>query len=200
MAEDCPSDCPSRTTETPSCLSTFVRLVKHKCYTIGDGIVNLYCALKDIASAIREYTDKVTEKGYASGIIHFTYTEAQTVDPNDEIEIQHAKTPFNYKILGIGVSTMNFNSCGGAYVGNSILEVKFWDYTSGVQVGNKLTLTASNLHAKDTDEGNAIDDNIYPGHIYGAKVKYLNEEGSTCALPDLDFFLIVSPIDVITEE
>lgn len=198
MPDEC-SDCPSRTENAPAGLSSFVRLVKYKCYTVYDGVVNLFLALKDIAAAIREYTDKVQEKGYASGIIHFSY-DGTTVDPNDVVEVQHARSPFNYKVLGIGASIKDFGSCGGAYVGDSIIKIKFWDFTSGKQVGNLLTLTSSNLHAKDTDEGNVIDDNIYPGHIYGVKIEYLNEEGSTCNLPLIDFHLIVSPVDVITEE
>ena len=198
MSNPCP-ECPDRTSTTPAGLSGFVRLVKDKCYSIGDGVVNLFLALTDIAAAIREYTDRVTEKGYASGIIHFSY-DGSTVDPNDVVEVQHAKSPFNYKVLGIGASIKDFGSCGGAYVGNSILKVKFWDYTSGKQIGSLLTLTASNLHAKDTDQGNVIDDNIYPGHTYGVKIEYTNSEDSTCDLPLIDFFLIVSPVDVITEE
>lgn len=174
-------------------------MLKHRCYSIGDGVVNLFLALKDIAAAIREYTERVTEKGYASGIIHFSY-DGSTLDPGDEVEVQHARTPFNYKILGIGASIQVFGACGGAYVGQSIIEVKFWDFTASKQIGNKLTLTASALHDKDTDEGIEIDDNIYPGHIYGAKIKYLNTESATCNLPVIDCFLIVTPIDVTTEE
>lgn len=198
MSDPC-STCPARTDVTPAGLTGFVRLVKEKCYTLGDGVVNLFLALKDIASAIREYTDRVQEKGYASGIVHFSY-DGTTVDPNDVVEVQHAKSPFNYKVLGIGASIKDFGGCGGAYVGNSIIKVKFWDFTSGKQIGDLLTLTSSNLHAKDTDQGNIIDDNIFPGHIYGVKIEYLNDENSTCELPLIDFFLIVSPVDVITEE
>lgn len=194
------SGVPARTTVIPACLSNFVRLVKHSCYTVGDGIVNLYCALVDIATAIREYSDKIQEKGYASGIVLFSTDEGDTVNPEDEVVTQYSKSPFTQKVIGIGVSTQDWNNCGGAYIGDSILEVRFWDFTAGSQIGNTLVLTSSNLHDKDTDEGNTISDNVAAGHIYGVKVKYTNEEGSSCTIPKLDFYFIFSPIDVITEE
>lgn len=195
--EDC--TCEARTATKPSFLSTFIRYTKHTCYTLGDGIINLYGALIDIAAAIREYTDRVTEKGYASGIILFSTPEGATVDPNDETITQYSKSPFNNKVLGIGVSTIDWNACGGAYVGAASLEVRFWDFTSGAQIGNTLLLTSTSLHDKDTDEGNTIANNIFPGHIYGVKVKYLNANAASCTMPALDFYIIVSPVDVITE-
>ncbi len=196
--EDC--TCEARTATKPSFLSTFIRYTKHTCYTLGDGIINLYGALVDIAAAIREYTDRVQEKGYASGIILFSTPEGDTVDPNDETITQYSKSPFNNKVLGIGVSTIDWNACGGAYVGAASLEVRFWDFTSGAQIGNTLLLTSTSLHDKDTDEGNTIANNIFPGHIYGVKVKYLNANAASCTMPALDFYIIVSPVDVITEE
>ena len=195
-----PATCSERSSSIPSCLSSFIRYTKHKCYSIGDGIINLYCALVDIAAAIREYADRIQEKGYASGVILFSTEEGQVVDPNDEVVTQYSKSPFNNKILGIGVSTQDWNSCGGAYIGDSILEVRFWDFTSGAQIGNTLQLTSSSLHDKDTDEGNTISDNIFPGHVYGVKVKYKNTQAASCELPKLDFYIIVSPVDIITEE
>jgi len=192
--------CESRTATKPSFLSTFIQYTKHTCYTLGDGIINLYGALIDIAAAIREYTDRVQEKGYASGIILFSTPEGDTVDPNDETITQYSKSPFNNKVLGIGVSTIDWNACGGAYVGAASLEVRFWDFTSGAQIGNTLLLTSTSLHDKDTDEGNTIANNIFPGHIYGVKVKYLNANAASCTMPALDFYIIVSPVDVITEE
>lgn len=198
MSENC-NDCPQRVSEKPYCLSTFFQWAKAKCISVSDIGLNIFCALNKISDAINAYTDRVQEKGYASGIVHFSY-DGTTVDPNDVVEVQHAKSPFNYKVLGIGASIKDFGGCGGAYVGNSIIKVKFWDFTSGKQIGDLLTLTSSNLHAKDTDQGNIIDDNIFPGHIYGVKIEYLNDENSTCDLPLIDFFLIVSPVDVITEE
>lgn len=195
--EDCV--CEARTATKPSFLSTFIRYTKHTCFTLGDGIINLYGALIDIAAAIREYTDRVQEKGYASGIILFSTPEGDTVDPNDETITQYSKSPFNNKVLGIGVSTIDWNACGGAYVGAASLEVRFWDFTSGAQIGNTLLLTSTSLHDKDTDEGNTIANNIFPGHIYGVKVKYLNANAASCTMPALDFYIIVSPVDVITE-
>jgi len=192
--------CEARTNTKPSCLTSFVRYAKHTCYTIGDGVINLYCALKDIAAAIREYTDRVQEKGYASGVIIFSTPEGDTVDPNDETITQYSKSPFNNKVIGIGVSTMDWNACGGAYVGAASLEVRFWDFTAGSQIGNTLLLTPTSLHDKETDEGNTISNNIFPGHIYGVKVKYLNANAASCTMPALDFYIIVSPVDVITEE
>ena len=153
----------------------------------------------DIAAAIREYTERTTEKGYASGVILFSTPEGDTVDPNDETITQYSKSPFNNKVLGIGVSTIDWNACGGAYVGAASLEVRFWDFTSGAQIGNTLLLTSTSLHDKDTDEGNTIANNIFPGHIYGVKVKYLNANAASCTMPALDFYIIVSPVDVITE-
>lgn len=196
--EDCV--CEARTATKPSFLSTFIRYTKHTCFTLGDGIINLYGALVDIAAAIREYTERTTEKGYASGVILFSTPEGDTVDPNDETITQYSKSPFNNKVLGIGVSTIDWNACGGAYVGAASLEVRFWDFTSGAQIGNTLLLTSTSLHDKDTDEGNTIANNIFPGHIYGVKVKYLNANAASCTMPALDFYIIVSPVDVITEE
>lgn len=197
--EDC--TCEARTGTKPSFLTSFIRYTKDKCYTIGDGIINLYGALIDIASAIREYTDKVQEKGYASGVILFSTPEAEDAsDPNDEVITQYSKSPFNNKVLGIGVSTMDWNACGGAYVGAASLEVRFWDFTAGKQIGNTLLLASASLHDKDTDEGNTIADNIFPGHIYGVKVKYKNANAASCTIPALDYYIIVSPVDVITEE
>lgn len=193
--------CEARTGTKPSFLTSFVRYAKHTCFTVGDGVVNLYGALIDIAAAIREYTSRVQEKGYASGVIIFSTEEGEeAVDPNDEVITQYSKSPFNNKIIGIGVSTQDWNACGGAYVGAASLEVRFWDFTAGSQLGNTLILTAASLHDKDTDEGNSISNNLFPGHTYGVKVKYKNANAASCTIPKLDFWMIVSPIDVITEE
>lgn len=197
--KDC-DDCESRSSSLPACLTGFVRYAKHYCYTIGDGVINLYCALKDIATAIREYTDKVSEKGYASGILQFTMESGTDVDPNDITELQFSRTPFNFKVLGIGASTIDFNDCGGQYFLDSILEIKFWDYTSNKQIGNTLTLRNTQLNDQHTDEGMMIDDNIFTGHIYGVKVQYINEEGASCELPKIDFYFLVTPVEITTEE
>lgn len=197
--EDC--TCTERSSSQPACLSTFFRYVKHKCYSVADLGLNIYCALQNIATAINSYADKVQEKGYASGVIIFTTEEGEeAVDPNDEVITQYSKSPFNNKIIGIGVSTQDWNACGGAYVGAASLEVRFWDFTAGSQLGNTLILTAASLHDKDTDEGNSISNNLFPGHTYGVKVKYKNANAASCTIPKLDFWMIVSPIDVITEE
>ena len=192
--------CEQRTSTKPSCISSFVRYTRHACYTLGDGIINIYCALRDIATAIREYTDKVSEKGYASGIIHFKYTDAEEVEDNEQITIQFSRTPFNFKVLGIGVSVMDFNECGGQYFSNSSLTIRFWDFTTNQQIGDNLTITDSQLIDSHTNEGLTIDDPISPGHIYGVKITYENEHGSTCELPDLDFYVLVTPTEIITED
>lgn len=191
--------CPARTTSVPACLSTFFRYAKISCYTVADSLLNIFCSLNNIADAINNFADKTQEKGYASGIVIFSTEAGQEVDPEDEVITEYSKSPFNNKVIGIGVSTMDWNACGGAYIGESILEVRFWDFTAGTQVGNTLTLTSSQLHDRDTDEGNTISDNISAGHNYGVKVKYKNDEGASCTIPKLDFYYIFSPIDVITE-
>ena len=187
-------------TDRPSCLSTFFKWSKSACFKPIDALLNLYCAIKDVSAAIREYADAVQVKGYASGFVVFSTESGTEVDPEDEVVTQYSKSPFTNKVIGIGVSTQDWNECGGAYVGESILEIRFWDFTAGSQIGNTLTLTSSSLHDKDTDEGNTISDNVAAGHVFGAKVKYTNDEGASCTLPKLDFYYIFSPIDVITEE
>lgn len=194
------SDCEQRVSVKPSCLGSFVRYAKHTCYTIGDGIINIFCALKDIATAIREYTEKATQKGYASGILQFKYSESDTVNNNDITEIQFSKTPFNLRVLGIGCSIIDFNDCGGQYFAESSITVKFWDFTTNQQIGDSLLLTSSQLIDKQSNEGISIDDDISPGHIYGVKLLYQNNDGAICELPDIDFYLLITPTEIIVEE
>jgi hypothetical protein len=198
MSDPIDCNCEARSATKPSFLTSFVRYTKAACYSVSDGVINLYGALIDIAAAIREYTDRVQEKGYASGIVIFSTPAGQSVNPNDIVITQYSRTPFNNKVIGIGVSTQDWNACGGAYVGTSSLEVRFWDFTSGSQIGNTLLLSPSSLHDSHTDEGNTISTNLFTGHIYGVKVKYLNANAASCTLPKLDFWAVFSPIDVIT--
>jgi len=197
MSDNC--TCPTKTSTTPSCLSSFIWWTKSKCATLGDGVVNLYCALKDIAAAIREYTDQVSEKGYASALIDFLIEGGASLTDGQIINVQYAKSPFTYKVTGFGVATMLFTPGDGYYSTDDVLKFKLWDYTAGAQIGDTLVISSVQLHDKCTNEGNPIGDNIATGHIYGVKIEYTNTDAGAFIQPDMQIYIHVEPVELVTE-
>lgn len=172
------------------------RFDKSSCFTDIDMLINLFGAQKDIALAIREYADTVRQKGYASAVL--TYRVPLGSISVGEYTKTFAKSPFNYKVTGFGVSSLFFVSSGGTYPTDDVLRIKLWDFTANVQIGNTLTLNHITQHANHTDEGNPIGPNITPGHVYGAKIEYSNTDGGSWTGPDVDFFIHVEPVELIT--
>lgn len=193
-----PANCPIPVDPAEDDLVQFFKRFKdsERCFTQLDGLMNLFGAQKDIALAIREYADTVRQKGYASAVLTYRLPAAsQTVGTTN---IQIARSPFNYKVTGFGVSCKLFNASGGTYGNDDILRYKLWDYTANVQIGNTLTLNSTTLHGNHTDEGNPIGPNITPGHIYGIRVEYTNTDGGAFNSSDVDVFIHVEPMELVT--
>lgn len=180
-------------------MTSLVRHVKSKCYTLGDGIINIFGALKDIATAIREYTDQVTERGFASALIDFKITGGASLSDGQIVNVQYAKSPFNYKITGFGVALISFTPGAGDYSTDDLLHVKLWDFTAGSQIGDTLVISSVQLHDKCTNDGAPIGNNVAPGHIYGVKIEYSNTDEGAFIQPDMQIYIHVEPVELIVE-
>lgn len=179
-------------------LDDFRSYKKSSCFSVSDGIMNIYRALKQIATNIGILADNQEKKGFASALLHYkisgrAYTNGQTVDNI------LSKLALSYKITGFGVSCLAFPSSAGIYTNDDVITAKLWDYTAGTQVGNPLTLTVSQLHAKHTDEGTPIGNNIVAGHNVGVKITYSNQDGGSFTMSDIDVFVHVEPIELMTD-
>jgi hypothetical protein len=196
----CPNtscDIPSVKVQDVSCTSGFRRFSNSlKCFSVVDGAINLFCALKDIAAAIREYSELVQQKGYASALIHHRVTG---VGYDNEIKnFQLSRSPFNYKVTGFGVSCITFPDSGGDYDDDDVIKIKLFDYTTSAQVGQTLTLNKYQLHDQHSDLGNPIGNNIANGHVYGVKVEHTSEDNGAFTAPDIDIYLHVEPQELVT--
>lgn len=198
MSESCPT-CPKAKTELEDieCLTDMFRL-KETCFTPQDVGANIFCQLKDIALAIREYSEIAAQKGYASALLHFSIpatvlTDGQLVNQN------FSRSPFNYKVTGWGVSCISWPASAGAYTDDDSVQIKLYDFTAAAQIGNTLVLNPSQLHDKHTDEGNPIGNNISNGHIYGIKMTYDNTDAGAFTSPIIHVYIHVEPAELVTE-
>lgn len=187
------SDCDSRTSTTPSWASNLIRWTKACCYTPVDAALNIYAALVDIATAIREYTNAVTAKGYAVSCLHFRIAGGDSLTNGDLIDEILAVSAFNNKIVGFGASILDYPNSAGADPNDDVLGVRLYDYTAGSYISDELSLTKAQAHGSHTDDGNAIGDNISTGHKFGVKINYSNDDGGAFTMPDIDIFIYCEP-------
>jgi len=184
--------------EDADCLEDFNRYEEDKCYTIMDGIKNIYCALKSIATKIGLLVDAQEKKGFASGVLHFRI-DARSYTNGAVINTQLSRAALNYKVTGFGVSCITFPSSAGIYASDDIITVKLYDFTGANQIGNTLTLNSTQLHDKHTDEGTVIGNNIASGHIFGVKVGYINDDAGAFTGPIIDVYIHIEPVELITD-
>lgn len=184
--------------QSQTCASGFKRFTNGlKCFNVIDGAINLYCALKDIATAIREYTEVAEQKGYASALLHFRISGEDYA--NGEIKnFQLSRVPFNYKVTGFGVSCLSFPTSGGAYSDDDNLNIKLYDFTGSNQVGQTLSLNQYQLHDQHSDLGQPIGNNIGSGHIFGIKIEHTAEDSGSFSAPDVDVYIHIEPTELVT--
>lgn len=168
----------------------------------GNGVLNIFSALLGIKSSIDNYTDTVQERGYASALINFrANTIGQYVTNGQIITQSYAVVPFTYKVTGFGASVSSFSTSGGPYPNDDQLTIKLLDVTSGIQYGPNLTLNANKLHDKVSNEGKPIN-LAYPvipaGHRIVAQIIYNNTDGGAFSMPNIDFFIHVEPVELVT--
>lgn len=184
--------------DADECIADFNRYEESGCYTTADIGKNLFCALKGIGTQIGLLVDAQEKKGFASGVLPFRI-DARSYTNGAVINNQLSRAPLNYKITGFGVSCITFPSSAGIYAADDIITVKLYDFTGSNQIGNTLTLNATQLHDKHTDEGAIIGNNIASGHIFGVKVGYTNDDAGAFTGPIIDVYIHIEPVELITE-
>lgn len=190
-----PNNCPPAE-DGEDCVSPLKRFKKSECFSFKDLIINAICTIRDIAAAIREYTETVKEKGYASALIQFRKS-AQTYADNTVYNEIFSRSPLNYKVTGFGVSCLTFPNSGGSYTNDDILTIRLWDFTSNAQIGSNLTLSKTQLQDKQTNEGIPIGTNIFPGHEYGIKITKASTDEATLAMSAIDVYIHVEPVELV---
>lgn len=195
---NCP-EVPKVDLEDVECLEDFKRVKdSDKCFTIMDGIMNLFCILKSIGEKLGLLVDAQEKKGFASAVLHFRVS-ARAYTNGAVIDTQLSRSPLNYKVTGFGVSCISFPDSAGAYSNDDTIKVKLFDFTSVNQIGNQLTLTKTQFNDKHTDDGNTIGSNIGNGHIFGVKVNYTNTDSGAFTGPDIDIYIHIEPTELITD-
>ena len=194
-------DCPDRTTEIPQSVEDdFLRLQNAECYgKPGDHALNNFLGLKDIASAIRQLADANTPNAIASGLIKFSFDTNPSLTSGQIVNVQNARSCFNYKVVGFGASVITFTPGGGSSSTDDILRIKLWDFTAGAQIGDTIVISSVQLHGKVVNNGETIGNNITPGHIFGIKIEYQNTDSGSFTMPNLDVWIHVEPVELINE-
>jgi len=195
-------DCPDRTEEIPESITEdFLHLKQASCFGLpGDHALNNFLGLKEIAAAIRELAEANTPDAIASGLIQFSITTGTSLTSGQIVNVQYARSCFNYKIVGFGVSVLTFTPGAGASSTDDILRFKLWDFTAGAQIGNTIVISSVQLHGKVVNDGEPIGDNITPGHIFGVKIEYSNTDAGAFSLPNpVNVWIHVEPVELINE-
>lgn len=195
------SNCDNETDVKPSLWSGLVRWTKSCCYKPSDIGLNIYGALVDIATAIREHTSSIVKKGYTVACITFRIEGGVSLTNGALLNEILFRSSFNNKPIGFGASILNFPLSGGSSSNDDVLKVQLYDFTSGSPIGDWIVLTSAQKHGNITDDGNQIGNNIPNGHEVGIKIQYTNTDGGSFVQPDIDVFMYFEPNELTyTEE
>lgn len=169
-----------------------------KCYTMMDGIKNLWLALKDIGVKLGLLIDAQEKKGFASAVLHFRIA-SRSYSNGALISNVLSRVPLNYKVTGFGVSVIEFPNSSGDYPTDDTITARLYDFTGNNNIGNLLTLNKTQLHDKHTNDGLVIGPNIGSGHAVGVKIAYANTDAGAFTGPDIDVYIHIEPTELITD-
>jgi hypothetical protein len=192
--------CDPETTTKPTLWEGLVKWTKSCCYKPVDVGLNIYGALVDIANAIREYSDSVSQRGYAVGCLQFRIEGGDSLTNGDLNNNILARAAFNNKVVGFGASILTFPTSGGASSSDDVLSIRLYDFTAGAYCSDAITLSSASKQGSHTDDGNAISDNITVGHEYGVKITYTNTDSGAFVMPDIDIIIYVEPQELTYSE
>ena len=192
--------CDPKTDTKPSLWSGLVNWSKACCFEPVSALLNIYGALVDIANAIREYSDTVSQKGYAVGSLQFRIEGGSDLTNGDVVNNILGRSAFNNKIVGFGVSILTFPASSGASSSDDVLSIRLYDYTAGAYISDAITLSSAEKQGSHTDDGNAIGNNITIGHEYGVKITYTNTDGGAFEMPDIDVLIYAEPQELTYSE
>lgn len=187
---------PSHTTQTDERPSLWQNLKRWSCackFAPIDALLNIYGALTDIALAIREYADAVTQKGYAVSAQHFRIAGGTAVVNGQAIDSILARSAFNYKVVGFGASVLTYPTSAGASANDDVISIRLYDFTAGAYASDTIILTSAQKQGNHTNDGAAIAANITPGHEYGVKIIYTNTDAGAFTMPNVDVFILAEP-------
>jgi hypothetical protein len=174
--------------------------VVNSCFGWKGLTLHIICALKRIAAAIEALL--TTPAPVQTGTLCLRISDWETITNGSTIDVPISTASFEYDILGFGVSYVPpaFSDAHGAYVFGSsdVLKVTPWDYTSGVALGNELSLSTAVKVANQSDEGNKIAE-LHIGHVIGLKMTFDADPGDSITDFPIDFFVFVKPAELNPE-
>jgi len=192
----CSNNCTARSSTNPDWWTELKRHVDAGCFTNADLGLNIFGALTGIKNAIEDYASNVSQRGYSVGCLTFRIPGGDSVSNGDLINEILVRSAFNNKIVGFGVSILNFPSSGGASSTDDTISVRLYDFTAGAYISDSIVLSSAEKQGSQTDDGNAIGTNIGVGHEFGVKITYANSDGGAFTMPDIDVFIYAEPAEL----
>lgn len=195
MADNCCDDI-EEVEPTGDCVESLVYYKKSwaNCWGLPVLIINLFCALKDIAAAIREAAG--TPSGRQDGVLHFNVDEWEEIEHDACLDVPILVSPFDHEVTGIGVSYISpalADANGGpSFQTDDKFIVKLWDYTDDAIIGSPMELTTAVKIASQHDAGAVI--GVIPlGHTVGVKLCLDADAGDSVEAFPFDLLIYVKP-------
>lgn len=185
-------NCPQRSKGVIACLTGFFRSAAHECYNVIDIGLNLFCALKDIATAIREL--KNPNASTISGCLNYEVSGYGELEDGQTANVELFISPFEHDVVGIGASYIPpaLTNTGQIYDAGDKVIVRIFDFTASAQIGEDLRLSQISTQSNQTNLGQVIG-SIGLGHKVGVVIEFDADPGDEMQAFPFQIFIFVKP-------